>query len=164
MSTILFRRLGKEDIPEFVEMRKLQLLEEGAVPIADITRPLTDYFEKSLEDGSFVSWIALADGKMIATSGMSFSQRPPYYGNPSGYVGTLSCMHTLAPYRQRGIATKLLTSVIDEAQKRHCGKVTITASNMGKLLYHSFGFKDRGNYLEYDLSFNAFPKTQKPFE
>lgn len=151
MKSNLIRRLEKKDIPEFVEMRKLQLLEEGAVPTTDLTQSLTDYFLTSLQDGSFVSWIALVDGKMIATSGMSFSRRPPYYGNPSGYVGTLSCMHTLSAYRRKGIATKLLDHVIDEARQRQCGKVTITASAMGKLLYKSYGFKQKDNYLDYDL-------------
>ncbi|MCQ2011393.1 MAG: GNAT family N-acetyltransferase [Sporolactobacillus sp.] len=149
--TIAFRELTKEDIPEFVDMRKLQLLEEGAIPTTDLTKSLTNYFETSLEDGSFVSWIALVDDKIIATSGMSFSRRPPYYENPSGYVGTLSCMHTLSAYRRKGIATKLLNHVIDEARQRHCGKVTITASAMGKLLYKSYGFKQKDNYLDYDL-------------
>lgn len=151
MKSNLIRRLEKKDIPEFVDMRKLQLLEEGAVPTTDLTQSLTDYFLTSLQDGSFVSWIALVDGKIIATSGMSFSRRPPYYGNPSGYVGTLSCMHTLKAYRRKGIATKLLNHVIDEARQRYCGKVTITASAMGKLLYKSYGFKQKDNYLDYDL-------------
>jgi GNAT superfamily N-acetyltransferase len=151
MTGLQFRKLVKADIPNFVEMRKSQLLEEGAVPTTDLTEPLTDYFSQALEDGSFVSWIALVDGKMIATSGMSFSRRPPYYGNPSGYVGTLSCMHTLRPYRRQGIATKLLDTVVKEAKQRQCGKVTITASAMGKLLYKSYGFKQKDNYLDYDL-------------
>ncbi|MET1249062.1 GNAT family N-acetyltransferase [Sporolactobacillus sp. STCC-11] len=154
MNNLEFRKLKKEAIPAFVEMRKLQLLEEGAVPTTDLTKPLTDYFTQALEDGSFVSWIALVDGKMIATSGMSFSRRPPYYGNPSGCVGTLSCMHTLKAFRRQGIATKLLDAVVKEAKQRHCGKVTITASAMGKLLYRSYGFKQKDNYLDYDLTTN----------
>ncbi|MFD2693253.1 hypothetical protein [Sporolactobacillus shoreicorticis] len=42
MNAFEFRRLKKEDIPEFVEMRKLQLLEEGAVPTSDLTKPLSE--------------------------------------------------------------------------------------------------------------------------
>lgn len=152
MNSMQYRKLEKKDVSEFVEMRKLQLLEEGARPTVNLTDPLTHYFNDSLEDGTFVSWIAVLDQKIIATSGMSFSSRPPYYGNPSGFVGTLSCMYTLKPYRRKGIATQLLKAVVDQARERNCGKVTITASSMGKLLYHHFGFKDRDNYLEYDLS------------
>ncbi|UAK15495.1 hypothetical protein [Sporolactobacillus terrae] len=94
MNALLFRKLRNEDIAEFVEMRKLQLLEEGALPTTDLTEPLRDYFRHALEKDRFVSWIALDDGKIVATSGMSFSRRPPYYSNPTGFVGTLSCMHT----------------------------------------------------------------------
>ncbi|WP_262393050.1 GNAT family N-acetyltransferase [Sporolactobacillus inulinus] len=154
MNALVFRKLRNEDIAEFVEMRKLQLLEEGALPTTDLTEPLRDYFRHALENDRFVSWIALDDGKIVATSGMSFSRRPPYYSNPTGFVGTLSCMHTLMPYRRKGIASKLLDAVVKEAKQRHCGKVTITASAMGKYLYKSYGFKPKDNYLDYDLTTN----------
>ncbi|MCO7124577.1 GNAT family N-acetyltransferase [Sporolactobacillus shoreicorticis] len=63
-------------------------------------------------------------------------------------------MHTLSAYRRKGIAKRLLDHVIDEAQQRQCGKVTITASAMGKLLYRSYGFTAKDNYVDYDLEIN----------
>ncbi|WP_223362300.1 GNAT family N-acetyltransferase [Sporolactobacillus terrae] len=58
------------------------------------------------------------------------------------------------PYRRKGIASKLLDAVVKEAKQRHCGKVTITASAMGKYLYKSYGFKPKDNDLDYDLTMN----------
>ena len=151
MDNIIFKKATLNDISEFIELRKNQLLEEGAVPTDDISIPLRKYFERTIADGSFVSWLAICNGKIIATSGISFSQRPPYYSNISGYVGTLSCMYTLKEYRRKGIAKKLLGLVVNEAKKYGCGMVQITASNMGMLLYKDFGFEGNNNFMQYKI-------------
>ena len=82
---------------------------------------------------------------------MSFVERPPTYGNPSGRVGILSSMYTLPAYRRRGIATALLERVIEEARLRGCGSVQITASEMGVFLYEAFGFRKNDRFLAYSL-------------
>jgi hypothetical protein len=33
-----------------------------------------------MADGTFVSWLAVDGDKIIDTSGMSFVEKPPYYG------------------------------------------------------------------------------------
>jgi hypothetical protein len=47
-----------------------------------------------MKDGTFVSWFALDENKIIGTSGMSFVEKPPYFGCPSGKMGLLSSMFT----------------------------------------------------------------------
>lgn len=49
-----------------------------------------DYYKKHMADGTFVSWLALDNDKIIGTSGMSFVEKPPYFGCPSGKVELLS--------------------------------------------------------------------------
>lgn len=49
-----------------------------------------DYYKKHMADGTFVSRLALDNDKIIGTSGMSFVEKPPYFGCPSGKVGLLS--------------------------------------------------------------------------
>ena len=49
-----------------------------------------DYYKKHMADGTFVSWLALDNDKIIGTSGMSFVEKPPYFGCPCGKVGLLS--------------------------------------------------------------------------
>jgi GNAT superfamily N-acetyltransferase len=104
-----------------------------------------------MADGTFVSWLAVDGDKIIDTSGMSFVEKPPYYGCPSGRIGLLSSMFTDPSYRRRGIAKELLTKVVDEARAYGCGTVQITASDMGVLLYTDFGFVKNGNFMQYRL-------------
>lgn len=146
---ITYRKLEPADLPTFIQMRLDQLQEEGAEPILDLTPPLYEYYTKHLQAGTFVGWLAVDGEKIIGTSGISYSERPPYYSNPTGKVGSLSSMYTLKEYRRKGIARELLTRVVNEAELYGCGIVQISASDKGVLLYSSYGFKKNNNFMQY---------------
>jgi GNAT superfamily N-acetyltransferase len=132
-------------------MRITQLREDGATEDVDLRAPLMDYYTRHMADGTFVSFIALDGEKIVGTSGMSFVEKPPYFGCPSGKIGLLSSMYTDPGYRRRGIAKELLGRVVEEARLYGCGSVQITASDMGALLYTDFGFTKNGNFMQYRL-------------
>ena len=148
---IQYRKLCESDLDIFIQMRINQLREEGATSTEDLTLPLLGYYQKHMQDNTFVSWVAVDDGKIIATSGMSFVERPPTYGCPSGKIGVLSSMYTLKEYRRSGIATILLDKVMHEAKNHGCGAVQITGSDMGVLLYAKYGFKRNENFMCYSF-------------
>ena len=77
---ISYRLLCKEDIDTFIDMRINQLREEGAKEDIDLRPALYDYYTRHMSDDTFVSWIAVDNGKIIATSGMSIVEKPPYFG------------------------------------------------------------------------------------
>ena len=146
---ITYRKLTEEDLGTFISMRIAQLREEGATEDIDLVPALLDYYRRHLADGTFVSWLALDGEKIVGTSGMSFVEKPPYFGCPSGRIGLLSSMYTDPGYRRRGIAKELLRRVVEEARTYGCGSVQITASDMGVLLYTDFGFVKNGNFMQY---------------
>lgn len=148
---IQYRKLTVEDLDKFIEMRIGQLREEGAREDIDIRPALYDYYHRHMADGTFVSWLAVDDDRIVGTSGMSFVEKPPYYSCPNGRIGLLSSMFTDKDYRRKGIAKTLLTKVVDEAREYGCGTVQITASDMGVLLYSDFGFVKNGNFMQYKL-------------
>ncbi len=148
---IEYRKLTEKDLDVFIEMRINQLREEGATEDIDLKPVLRDYYNRHMADGTFVSWLALDNGKIIGTSGMSFVEKPPYFGCPNGRIGLLSSMFTASEYRRQGIAKELLSRVVDEAKQYGCGTVQITASDMGVLLYTNFGFVKNGNFMQYKL-------------
>lgn len=152
MKEIIFRKLKKEDVEYFIKIRICQLIEEGAEDTIDLEPYLAEYYEKHLTDGTFISWLALQDGKIIATSGISIVEKPPYFSNPTGKIGILSSMYTLKEYRRKGIACTLLEKVVEEARSSGCGIIQITASDMGVFLYSNFGFQKNGNFMQFILS------------
>ncbi|MBR4357050.1 MAG: GNAT family N-acetyltransferase [Butyrivibrio sp.] len=151
MNSVTYRRLTEEDLAIFIEMRITQLREEGAKDDIDLRPALNDYYRRHLNDGTFVSWLALDGEKIVGTSGMSFVEKPPYFGCPSGKIGLISSMYTDPSYRRRGIAKDLLTKVMDDARKYGCGAIQITASDMGVKLYTACGFVHNGNFMQYNL-------------
>ena len=148
---IQYRKLTADDLDTFIQMRIRQLREEGAQEDFDLVPALKDYYERHMADGTFVSWLAMDGKKIIGTSGMSFVEKPPYYGCPTGRIGLLSSMYTDPEYRRQGIAKELLTRVVEEARAYGCGTVQITASDMGVLLYTNFGFVKNDNFMQYKL-------------
>ena len=148
---ITYRKLTAADLERFIPMRISQLREEGATEDTDLVPALMDYYIRHLADGSFVSYLALDGESIIGTSGMSFVEKPPYFGCPTGKIGLLSSMYTLPAYRRRGIARELLRRVVEEARAYGCGSVQITASDMGVMLYKDFGFVKNGNFMQYKL-------------
>lgn len=148
---IMYKKLTVNDLDVFIKMRINQLREEGAKEDIDLEPALKDYYLRHLSDGTFVSWLALDNDRIIGTSGMSIVEKPPYFGCPSGKIGLLSNMFTDPSYRRKGIAKTLLSKVIDEAKTQGCGTVQITASNMGVLLYSDYGFEKNENFMQYKL-------------
>lgn len=146
-----YQRLTENELETFIRMRIGQLREEGAKEDIDLAPALRDYYRRHMADGTFVSWLAADNGKIIGTSGMSFVEKPPYFGCPSGRMGLLSSMFTDKAYRRRGIAKELLSRVVEEARRYGCGTVWITASDMGVKLYSDFGFVKNGNFMQYKL-------------
>ena len=146
-----YRRLEEKDLEVFMDIRIGQLREEGAKEDIDLKPYLRDYYERHMKDGTFVSWLAVDDGKIVGTSGMSFVEKPPYFSCPTGKIGLLSSMFTAPDHRRMGIAKELLGRVVNDAKEYGCGCVQITASDMGVLLYTDFGFKKNGNFMQYNL-------------
>ena len=146
-----YKKLTEKELEVFIDMRINQLREEGAKEDIDLKPALRGYYNRHMADGTFVSWLAVDGGKIVGTSGMSFVEKPPYFGCPSGKIGLLSSMFTSEAYRRQGIAKELLARVMNEAKEYGCGAVQITASDMGVLLYTDFGFVKNGNFMQYKL-------------
>lgn len=149
--SIVYKKLTENELDTFIKMRIRQLREEGATEDIDLIPNLKNYYKRHMADGTFVSYIAMDGDTIIGTSGMSFVEKPPYFGCPTGRIGLLSSMFTDPEYRRRGIARELLSLVIDEARKYGCGTVQITASDMGVKLYTDFGFIHNENFMNYKL-------------
>lgn len=146
-----YQKLTTKELDIFIDIRINQLREEGASADIDLKPALRDYYDRHMADGTFVSWIAMDEDKVVGTSGMSFVEKPPYFGCPNGRIGLLSSMFTAKEYRRQGIAKELLARVVNEAREYGCGAVQITASDVGVLLYTDFGFQKNGNFMQYNL-------------
>lgn len=151
---ISYRKLTNKELAIFIEMRINQLREEGAKEDSNLVPALKDYYQRHMADNTFISWIAVdidESEKIIATSGISIVEKPPYFSCQNGKIGLLSSMYTDKKYRRKGIAKELLSRIVNEAKEQDCCVIQITASDMGVLLYQDFGFIKNNNFMQYKL-------------
>lgn len=89
---IEYRKATVDDINELVQLRIGFLKEANQETDIDsqilnkCEGALYDYFNSKIVDNSFIAWIALDDGKIIATSGMCFYNTPPLFKKIDGDI------------------------------------------------------------------------------
>ena len=130
----------------FLKEMKNEISEEDRIVFEQAN---LEYFIKTLCDNTFISWIALDNEVIIATSGLSFSVVPPFPNVLDGKVAYIMNMYTFPNYRNRGIGTELFKMIVDEAKQLGYKKITLNASDIGRPLYEKYGFKDVHNGMEF---------------
>jgi ribosomal protein S18 acetylase RimI-like enzyme len=143
---ISYRRAMTDDAPLLVQMRmeflaELHQKDDSSSTEADLRDNLLDYFYSKVKKNEFIAWLAVADDKVVATSGLTFYQIPPSTKNPTGKIAYIMNMYTQPAYRRRGIADELFSKLMEEAVSLGYRKISLHASNMGMNLYVRHGFK-----------------------
>lgn len=142
---IVYRRARIDDVPNLVEYRIRFLNEQYNHPEDGVTKilrkSLLGYFTKAIPSNDFIAWVAEYNGKMIATSGMVVWPIPARYGGvESGKLGYLLNFYTILEARRRGIGTRLLDELIEEAKLLGLKYLHLHASEDGISIYRKAGF------------------------
>ena len=153
---IEYRTATVADIDDLISLRMVFLKEVESVYDpqyeSSVRSSFTKYLLESIPDENYVSWLAVDDRRIIATSGLSFNTVPPSYGNHTGKEAYVMNMYTLPEYRRKGIAKLLFEKTLEEAKRRGVGKIRLHATEMGKPLYQKYDFEERGDEMVLFLS------------
>lgn len=101
------------------------------------------YLLEALPAGQFLAWVAEAAGKIVATSGLIFFQKPPSEQNLTGLEAYILNMYTLPAWRGQGLARRLLQVLLDAARARQAHRIWPYATPDGQPLYAKAGFVPR---------------------
>jgi len=150
---IAYRKAVLSDAEKLAEIRTF-FLKEVSNEYSEETGMIFEqanlaYFKKALCDNSFMSWIALDNEEIIATSGLSFSIVPPFPDVLDGKVAYIMNMYTFPTYRNQGIGAALFKRIVDEAKQLGYKKITLHATDMGRPLYEKYGFKSVNNGMDF---------------
>jgi GNAT superfamily N-acetyltransferase len=144
------------DIDDLISLRMVFLKEVESVYNpkyeSEVNSSFSKYLQETIPAESYVSWLAVKDGKIVATSGLSFNTVPPSYGNHTGKEAYIMNMYTIPEYRRKGIARNLFVKTLEEAKKRGVGKIRLHATEKGRPLYLKYGFEERGDEMVLFLS------------
>ena len=146
MSDLSIKRAGANDVETLVTLR-LEMRREREncaleMPETEFAELLRKYFSGAVQNGSFISFIALDGETAAACSGLSVIELPPSYGDLTGKKGYITNMYTRPEYRGRGIARKLLDELKNYAAKAGCSTLALNASDAGYPVYKKYGFED----------------------
>ncbi|MCM3567613.1 GNAT family N-acetyltransferase [Neobacillus mesonae] len=146
-----YRKATMNDIELLIDLRKKQLVDEGIDQNSDIDAELYYFFQKKLNEGSFIQWLVEENQEIIACGAVIFYDFPPSYTNKSGKKAYITNMFTKENFRGQGIATKLLSKLVDETKEAGITKIWLGASKLGRPVYKKFGFTEIDEWLELNF-------------
>lgn len=142
---MIVRIATPQDIPRLVELRMRLFAEVGEIQQPDAAPELraatTQYFAQTSQTAK--SWVAIAEGSVVACGTLAEFHRPPYTGNLAGTEAYLLNMYTLPAFRRRGMADEIVRQILAFAQVQGYGKVWLHASEDGRPLHERHGFAPR---------------------
>ncbi len=137
-----FRKANTNDIAKIVDLRLKLLKEEGAFieTKADVEKLLFEYYEKELNKTITVN-VAEQEGEIVSMSGLIFQQYPPSFKNPTGLKAHISSVYTVPAFRRKGLATKLLDTIVEQVKQNGVKDIWLLATKQGVPLYEKYGFE-----------------------
>jgi GNAT superfamily N-acetyltransferase len=152
MMAISYRKATANDIDNLSQMRVLMLFdrEDCANEMhAKIYNNTKQYIADGLIDNNFIVYVAAHNEKIVAMGGISFFNLPPNDWCPDGKTAYIGNMFTLTDYRKHGIATKILSLLVEEAETLGCERILLNPTDMGKPVYEKYGFEPWSYAMAY---------------
>ena len=142
---IILRKATIDDIELLIQLRLDYLTEDKGEMSAEvknaITQQLKGYFNKAIANKTFIGIFAEIEGNVVATAYLSIFEKPANPNFITGITGTLLNVFTYPDYRRKGIATKIINRIINEAKDIGVSHIDLAATADGKFLYEKLGFK-----------------------
>ena len=146
------RQATTGDIDQLVRLRLLLFEEIGEItqdrPVDAFREATLAYLATSLQQGTFLAWVAERGNQIVATSGLVLFERPPAPSNLSGKEAYIMNMYTLPQWRGQGLATALLQEVLHFAKSASIKRLWLHATEQGRLVYEKAGFLMESSAME----------------
>jgi GNAT superfamily N-acetyltransferase len=100
------------------------------------------FFAKGLEDGSYRAWLVENDvDEVVAGGGIVLLDHHSSPSHPQPKRPVIVNMFTEPAYRRRGLAKRLMETMIQWSREEGFGFVFLHASDAGRPLYDMLGFE-----------------------
>ncbi|MGA2101493.1 MAG: GNAT family N-acetyltransferase [Candidatus Sulfotelmatobacter sp.] len=143
-STIKIREASVADIPEILRQRRrmyedMNYKEVG--PLDAMSLLSSDFLRTAIPAGSFRAWLACDGARPVAGGALIISPWPAHPYDLECRRATILNVYTDLDFRRRGIARRIMQSIIGWCKQEGFARVTLHASDDGRRLYESLGFK-----------------------
>ncbi len=150
---IRIRPATADDIPELLRHRRGMYEAMGHSDPAALARMLSScepYFAAALGNGTLRAWLAQSGNHVVAGGAVLISPWPSHPYDSGCRRATILNMYTLPEFRRRGIARRLVQTMIGWCREQGFTHIDLHASDMGRSLYESLGFQT-SNEMRLDL-------------
>ena len=143
------------DVPALAALRASwgASLGDGTVDGAgtdDLTARLRRWWER--QPGARTAWLAVEGERPVGMVNVAVFERMPHAGRPDAHWAYLANLWVEPARRRRGIASALLSAVLDWSRAEAMERVVLNPSEMSLPLYRSLGFRPADDLLRLDLS------------
>ena len=133
------------DLEIILHHRRSMFLDMGHRDEAAVEAMLTTsrpFFSERLADGRYRAWLVENSlHQVVSGGGVNIFDFPSSVTDPSSRRAIIVNMYTERPYRRKGIARKLMETMIVWCREQGLGSVLLHASEEGRPLYQQLGFK-----------------------
>ena len=137
------RIVDAREAPELALAIRLEMLREiGGLP-EDHHFP--DSFiartADALAHGHQTTLLAMEGERLVGCATLCYMAWLPTLGHPTGQRAHLMNVYTAPQARRQGVARQLVTALMDEAKRRGVTEISLDATEAGRPLYTSLGFR-----------------------
>ncbi|MBL9078116.1 MAG: GNAT family N-acetyltransferase [Planctomycetes bacterium] len=100
------------------------------------------------------TWVWLAEergGAVVGSAALHSFARFPSHSNPCAAEGYVSHVYVAPAHRRRGIGSALVDAIASQARREGLFRVRLHATEPGRALYETCGFRLRSNDMELRL-------------
>ena len=143
------RRAETWDVSVIAHHRAAMFRDMGSIPPGDYDMfriSCEAWLAKLMASGGYAGWLCEGDGTVVAGGGiMLLEMGPAPYARHIHRWAHIVNVYTEPLHRRRGLARGLMQTLIDWCSANGYERVTLTASDEGRPLYESMGFRASGD-------------------
>jgi len=145
MDEITIREAGQQDLAVILHHRRAMFEDMGQkdeAALRAMEASSQPFFAQALEEAWYRAWLAQnAAGEVVAWGGILILPWPSHPHDSQTRRPMIVNVYTEPAYRRRGLARRLMVAMLDWLRQQGYGTVSLHASDYGRPLYESLGFK-----------------------
>jgi GNAT superfamily N-acetyltransferase len=146
MDEFRIRPATLDDVPHIIRHRRCMFRDMGSATEAELDEVVTvaeSFLRRALPEGEYRGWFAVTeDDRVAAGAGITIVPWPGAPRDPVARRGWIQNVYTEAEFRRRGLARRLMETVVTWCRVEGFRTVSLHASHEGRSLYESMGFRD----------------------
>ncbi len=142
---ITLRPATPADAEEIMRHRRSMFLDMGYTDAAQLdamARTSLAHIARGLKEGAYRGWLAVTpQGECMGGGGIVLFDTVSHPRDPRNQRAYILNVYTYPQFRRRGVARRIMQAIVEWCRSASYGSVALHASDEGRALYESMGFK-----------------------